>query len=128
MLFEFHAEVVDCDNVANRLSFAESGTEQFGHYLVVDRAENPASEAAPDMEDVYIERDDQMWGGYGGIERLILTRDALTLYLGPRMTRIMGSFSEIRVRFSLNDNQFQTLHVVLGHILHGYESRLEYRI
>lgn len=77
------------------------------------------------MENVYIERDDQAWGGYGGIERVALTRDSLTLHLGGRMAKQLGGHDSIRVSFEVPDPAFLELRHVLDLIMRGYESRWE---
>jgi hypothetical protein len=81
--------------------------------------------ATPEMDNVYIERDDQGWGGYGGIERVALTRDSLTLRLSARMAKKMGGYDSVRLCFSVSETVFLKLRHVLGLILRGYESRMD---
>jgi hypothetical protein len=91
----------------------------------MDRMEESLQEVMPDMGNVYIERDDQQWGGFGGVERVVLERESLTLHLGPRLATQMGEYDTIRVGFALSDCDFHELRRLLGLIMHGYESRLE---
>lgn len=91
----------------------------------MDRSEESPEESVPDMANVYIERDDQGWGGYGGIDRVILERDGLTLHLSPRMATQMGEHETIRVGFTLRDSEFRELRYVLSLIMRGYESQLD---
>jgi hypothetical protein len=93
----------------------------------MDRSEDSRVEAIPDMQNVYIERDDQGWGGYGGIEHVVLERDSLTLQLGPRMAARMGQHDQIRVAFDLTEAELAELRHVLRLIMRGYESRLDCR-
>src|SRR5438128_295352 len=109
MEFTFHAGWVHSDDVAIRLAFADRNNEMGEHYFVMDRAENSQEEVLPDMENVYIERDDQGWGGYGGIEQVVLERNRLIVQLGPRMATRMGEHEQIRVTFDLTESAFREL-------------------
>ena len=125
MAFGFHAELVHVDDACRRLSFAERDGQTCDHYFIMDRSEDSPDGAVPDMGNVYIERDDQCWGGYGGIERVVLARDSLTLHLGGRMAKLIGGHDSIRVTFDVSDAVFRELRHVLGLIMRGYESQLE---
>lgn len=91
----------------------------------MDRSEESTQEAVADMDNVYIERDDQGWGGFGGIKRVILERDSLTLHLSPKMATQMGRHRIIRINFRLSNTDFKNLRRVLCLIMRGYESQLE---
>jgi hypothetical protein len=108
--FGFHAAFVHADDLCRRLSFADRHDEFAEHYFIMDRSEESPDEAVPGMGNVYIERDDQGWGGYGGIERVVLTRDSL---------------NSIRVSFEVSDSAFCALRLVLDLIMRGYEAKLE---
>ena len=56
-----------------------------------------------------------------------LEREALTLQLNPRMATTMGEHDSIRVSFAVNDVELQEMKTVLGLIMRGYESKLEFR-
>jgi hypothetical protein len=122
--FVFHAGSVHADDVCRRLSFADRNDESGEHYFIMDRSEESPEETVPDMDNVYIERDDQCWGGYGGIERVVLARDGLTVHLGERMATRMGGHAVIRVTFEVSDAVFRQLWHVIGLIMRGYESQL----
>lgn len=125
MLFEFHANFVDADALCSRLSFEDHNDDSGEHYFVIDRSEESPNDALPDMDNVYIERDDQGWGGYGGIDRVVLMRDSLTLLLDERMAERMGNHEIIRVGFQVSDAVFNQLCNVLRQIMRGYELRME---
>ena len=126
MPLEFHAGVVHSDRLCRRLSFADRDDDSGKQYFIIDRSEQ-SNEAVHDMDDVYIERDDQRWGGYGGIERVVLERDRLTLQFDPRMATRMGEHDSIRITFAVSDDDFGNMRYVLGCIMRGYEPRLELR-
>jgi hypothetical protein len=132
MAFGFHAEYVASGDVELCLSFADWNDADWNekeakHYFVMMRSEESPEEAVPDMQNVYIERDDQCWGGYGGIERIVLERDSLAVHLAPRMATRMGQHDEIHVSFTINDADFHELRHVLHLIMRGYEDKLECR-
>ena len=118
----FHAGFVHTDASVRRLSFADRNDKDGEHYFVMDRSEESPEEAVPDLANVYTELDDQCRGGYGGIERVILCRDSLTVRLRPQRA---GGDEEIRVTFEVGDSEFEELRRVLGLILHGYGDHLE---
>jgi hypothetical protein len=119
--FEFEAALVDSDTAAERLSFADHPDDQ-QHYLVIQRDEESADDVLPDMENVYVERDDQQFGGYGGIESVSLTNTRLTLRLTPRMTRQMGLHDTLSVGFQ--EDSFREVDGMVRLIFRGYESRV----
>jgi hypothetical protein len=127
VVFGFHAGSVDFDDLVKRVAFADRNDEEGEHYFVMDRSEGSEEEAVPDMTNVYIERDEQGWGGYGGIEDVVLERESLTVRLGARMATRMGQHDQIRITFDLNASQFRELRYVLCLIMRGYESQLECR-
>lgn len=126
-MFEFHAGYVHVDDAARRLSFADCNDPPGKHYFIMARLEESPEEAVPDMKNVYIVRDDQGWGGYGGIKTVILKRDNLTLGLTPRMATQMGGHDTIRVTFLIEDAEFRELQQVLGFVMFGYHSQLVVR-
>jgi hypothetical protein len=126
--FGFHANVICADKLCRRLSFTDRNAHSGEHYFIMDRSEETPEVAVPDLENIFIERDDQQWGGYGGIQRVILERKSLTLHLGPRMAIQMGEHDSIRISFAANDDEFCELRQVLGLIMKGYESQLEFLV
>lgn len=97
------------------------------HYLVIGRLDDQPTLAVPNMENVYIERDDQGWGGYGGIEEVVLDRGSLTIRLMPHMAIHMGGYNELRANFQLSDAEFAQVAAALRTVLSGYEHRLTVR-
>lgn len=82
------------------------------HYFFMQRDENYIKEALPNMKSIYIELDDQCWGGYGEIDWVTLSRNKFTiLFNSLRATRI--GYDKIEIILSLNDSDFQELRSVL---------------
>ena len=123
MTFEFRAELVVPDRRQQSLSFADR-LQDHKHYLILARDEENAEAVFSDVENVYIERDDQQFGGYGGIESVILEPDRLTLNLTPRMARQMGNRDALTVTFEADDSLFANVRDVLKLVFRGYDARL----
>jgi hypothetical protein len=121
MAFEFEAAVVVPDPANESLSFADH-PENPRHYLVIQRYDESPDAILPDMENVYIERDDQQFGGYGGIEAVSLATDRLSLRLTPRMSKRMGDHEALSVRFG--EDSFRQVDELVTLIFRGYESRI----
>lgn len=122
MVFGFHASEFETDDVALRVGFAEG--ENSKHYFIIQREEDSTEEALPKLENIYIERDDQCWGGYGGINQVSFGRNSLIIYLNSEMANQMGGYDTIKITFSIDDLQFQQLQNVLQKIMQSYEDRL----
>ena len=124
MALTFHANLVYPDLQCRRLSFLDRDDELSEHYLNFDRSEESPDEAIPDMGNVYLERDDQGWGGYGGIESVTLGRSDLTFRLTPKMAERMGDHEMILVKFDVGIDQWESIRSVAAVIMKGYESHL----
>ena len=122
-LFEFHAEIIVPQAEELSISFADR-TEDQKHYLIIARDQESPDETQPDLKNIYIERDDQRWGGYGGIESVRLERDALTVRLSGRMATRIGLHDELRVTFGIDGSLFRDVKSILELIFRGYEDRL----
>jgi hypothetical protein len=124
VIFEFRAELVVPDRSQQSLSFADH-LQSPKHYLVLQRDEENAEATLSDVENVYIERDDQQFGGYGGIESVVLERDRLTLNLTPRMAKQMGHQDALTVTFAADDQLFENVREALKLVFRGYDSRVK---
>jgi hypothetical protein len=122
MVFGFHASEFETDDVALRVGFADG--ENSKHYFIMQREENSIEETFPDLENIYIERDDQCWGGYGGINQISFSRSSLIIYVNEEMANQMGGYDTIKITFSIDDLQFQQLQNVLQKVMQNYEDRL----
>ena len=80
-----------------------------------------ASEVGEDDE-IYIERDGQQHGTYGGIERLVLSRDQALMWLSPETAKAINTEQEVTIIFSATDKQFQQLKADLEHVFAGTQS------
>src|SRR5258708_529355 len=123
-LFEFHAKLVWQDAVALSIAFADKSTDQ-EHYFTIQRSEESPEAALSDVENVYIELDDQCGGGYGGIKNVTLEEGIFTLLVTTRMVPRMHGHDGVRITFDLSGPEFEVLCRVLKLLLRGYESILQ---
>jgi len=123
MVFGFHASEFETDDVALRVGLADG--ENGAHYFIMQRDEEFIEEALPHMENIYLERDDQWWGGYGGINQVNLNRTHLIIYLNSDMANQMGGYDTIKITFSLDDFHFKQLQNVLQKVMQGYKDKLK---
>jgi hypothetical protein len=122
-VYEFTALYHEIGHAARFLGFANDATRQ---YLWVQRDECSEAETASHAGNVWIERDDQQWGGYGGIAGVELSRDALFIRLTPDKAEQMGGFDLFRVHLALTDEEFTAVPDAvpeeLLRVFFGYES------
>jgi hypothetical protein len=124
VLFEFHAPRVWYDEASLVVAFADKNADH-DHYFSIQRSEVTPTEPVPDVGNVYIELNDQCWGGWGGIERVALERNAFMLSVTPRMVPYMRAHDGVRITFDLDDAEFGVVRWVLEKLLKGYEPLLE---
>jgi hypothetical protein len=124
-LFNLHAIRVWHDEVSLCVSFADKPVDH-EHYFSIQRSEDSPEKSLPDAKNVYIEMDDQCWGGYGGIESVVLERGGFTLLVKPHMVPYMRGHDGVRVTFNLNDAEFGEIRRVSQKLLWGYEDLLQF--
>jgi hypothetical protein len=83
--------------------------------------QNWSVEMEDEDDEIYIERDDQSQGTYGGIERFTLARDHARLLLGSKTAEVLHTEQEVYISFSATDEQFQQLKTGLTIIFAGRE-------
>ena len=79
-------------------------------YLVFQRAhEFDEQDVLLGMDTVYLERNDQGFSGYGGIESVSLFRDHLDVSLNAKGSAFMDGFSRMKVSLELDAAALQEL-------------------
>lgn len=90
-------------------------------YLVLQRAHKfDEQDIALGMDRVYIERDDQFYGAYGGIARFELHRDHVLIQMDADGAKKLDE-PEFLVRFDLDVEAFEKLRAGLGVVFNGFE-------
>lgn len=72
------------------------------------------------MAEVYVERDDQRWSGYGGMERCELLTDRLRLTLDDRGAATMEGIRTMEVSFDATPHQMDVLRPGLRRCFAGF--------
>ena len=102
--------VVDDDAPVHILVGFEHAEADFRQYLILQRSyEFDDQDIELGMNDVYIERDDQLWSAYGGILHFGLKRDRVAVKLGVETAARLGGESEYEIQFDVDDQQFSKL-------------------
>jgi hypothetical protein len=117
-VYEFTAPHHQIVLAARFLGFVNYDTKQ---YLWVQRDECSEDETIPEAGNVWIELDDEQWSDYGGIARVELSRDALSIRLTPESAAYMSGVDEFRVRLALSDEEFARVREQLLRVFVGYE-------
>ena len=116
-VYEFTAPYHEIGFEERFLGFANNATKQ---YLSLQRWDCTKNEILPGAANVWIERDDQAWGGHGGIESVILERECLIVHLASELAAHMGGYEEYRVRLVLSDEDFAKVREQLLRVMVGY--------
>ena len=77
------------------------------------------------MAGVYIERNDQSQSGYGGIERVELSRDRVRVLLEERMAAVLDA-DELEIALSLPSDAFARLREGLRAVFRGFDTLVEH--
>lgn len=83
------------------------------HYLMIQHQdEYDEDDADLGMNTYHIERDDQSYGNYGGVEKVILQSNQIQFILNPHGKKSLQC-EEVLIDFEINDRQFLELKVSL---------------
>src|SRR5689334_7746324 len=80
-----------------------------------------AQDVALGMNSVYVERNDQSQGGYGGVERVELRPDGLRVVVAGELAHRMGD-REFEITFSLPADEFDRLRSGLRKVFAGFDT------
>jgi hypothetical protein len=124
----FHAGHVTVEDMGDYLlvGFAD---RQFAtvNYLTLQRAhEFDEQDRRTGMAEVYIERNDQGFSGYGGMESFELLPDRVRVRFDARSAPIMAGCREMEISFDLNREQFGVLQAGLRRCFDGFNYFLDH--
>src|SRR3712207_2513406 len=111
MAYEFTATEFDADPDAERVAFAGEG-----RYVWMQRDETDPTvpvTASADARSVWVEIEDQAWGGRGGIAEVRLDRQSLTISRTHPLPRQACGHEKIVVHFDVTDDEFDQIWRVL---------------
>lgn len=87
-------------------------------YLMFQKFVDP-EEIENDDDGVYIERDGQQYGTYGGIEKFVLSRNNVLLKLTAKTAQTLDLELEVSIAFSATDEQFDKLKTDFERVFSG---------
>lgn len=90
-------------------------------YVMFQRSLDP-DEDGPGIDGVYVERDGQGFGGYGGIVRFVLHRDRAVMELDDRIGRALGRpdvWHEVTIHLTVDGSTFEVLRSGLARVFVG---------
>ena len=116
----FHAAFVSIEEMPEcfQVGLADRafGTQD---YLMLQRAhEFDEQDRRTGMADVYVERNDQGFSGYGGMERFELLPDRVRVSFGGRQVQTMAGIREMEISFETD--QLPALRIALRRCFHGF--------
>ena len=118
----FHAAHVTVENMEDHILVGFADREfNTNCYLMFQRAyEFHEQDDHTGMAEVYVERDDQRWSGYGGMERCELLADRIRLTLDDRGAAAMEGIRLMEVSFDLTSHQLDVLRDGLRQCFSGF--------
>ena len=96
-LYSIIANEWEVDPTAPFLGFSNSRSN---HYFLMQREEGSEGIILPNAGNVWIELNDQGWGGHGGIVSISMDPGGLFVRLTEDMARALGGHETLRVAFS----------------------------
>lgn len=97
------ADAIEIDSDAKSINFYSHATNQYFWMQ--------ANEGVDDSSLTWIERDDQAYGGPGGVSRLLLSDKSLLLELSENSAKNVGGFNEILIQFDFDDVEIELSHL-----------------
>jgi hypothetical protein len=122
MAYQFTADEIDADPAARRLSFG--GGERY-FWMQRDDDAYDDGQTSPDASYCWVELEDQRCGGLGGIARVRLERDCLSVWRTLPLSPHAGGHEWIVIHFDVENAEFALIKDVLREALRGSEHVLE---
>jgi hypothetical protein len=76
------------------------------------------------MDQVHVERNDQIQSGYGGIERVVLSPEHVRVVLSGRTAESVGD-GEFEIGLSLTPDEYERLRQGLRLVFRGFDTLVE---
>ena len=125
---KFTAKLVsleDPDDYCWMVAFVDD-PDSVNQYLMLQRGyEDDEQDIQLGMNIYYLERDDQGWSCYGGIDHFELFRDFVRIYLNDVGFSALGEIREITIDFKINDYTYRKLKNRLRKIFFGTDCLIE---
>lgn len=127
MKVAFHVHCVAVEDMEDfwLVGFAD---EQFGtkQYLMLQRSfADDEQDVRLGMNTYHVERDDQGWGCYGGIERFELYRESIQVVFDKTGKKCLGKLEGLEISFAVSGREFQKLKHRLKKVFAGSDCLID---
>ena len=117
--------VIDSDEKSILVGFAEERDGQVLESLIFQREhEFDEQDVAHGWNQVYVERNDQIQAGYGGIDQVVLSTEYVRVVLSGRTAESIGD-GEFEIGLSLIPEEFDRLRQGLRIVFRGFGTLFE---
>ena len=128
MLLSFRASDIECEEEDDVyfVSFLNSKGGKYEYVTLQNPREYSEQDISLGMDKVYIERDDQFFASYGGIEGVNVHRRSINIHLSDEAAKKLDDIEEIEINFDISDEEFHNLISILREIFKEqstYEAR-----
>jgi len=118
MLSSFHASDVEFEDEDDvfYVNFINNNGDKIEYIMLQNPREYLEQDVSLGMDKIYIERNDQIFSSYGGIESVNIHRGSIKIALADEAAKKLGNIDEIEIDFDISDEQFQGLISMLRNI------------
>lgn len=101
---------IEVENAPNEYDILMIGFYSENHYFMIQHSdEHDEEDIAAGMDTYHIERDDQSYSGYGGVQQVQLRRNQIQISLNKKGQRTLKC-GEVIVDFNVPQDQWDALH------------------
>ena len=117
----FHANVVKVEEMDRvcLVGFADDGFDTRNYLTLLRSFEDDEQDVRLGLNTYHVERNDQVWSGYGGIDAFELKPDRAKITFNLAGAIAMGNVSEMEITFQIDRDRFSALKECLGKIFAG---------
>ena len=107
-LEKLHFKAAEIENGVNDYGVLVVGFHSADHYVTIQLDESDEEDENLGMNTYHIERDDQSFGNYGGVEQVILSNRQVKVIPNKKGKKFLKC-TEIVIKFDLNSTQLAKL-------------------
>lgn len=105
---KLHFKATEIENDVNDYGVLVVGFHSADHYVTIQLDESDEEDENPGMNTYHIERDDQSFGNYGGVEQVILTKGQIKVIPNAKGKKFLKC-TEIVAKFDLSNAKLAKL-------------------
>lgn len=105
---KLHFKATEIENSVNDYGVLVVGFHSASHYVIIQLGEADEEDENLGMNTYHIERDDQSFGNYGGVEQIILSKGQVKIIPNTKGKKFLKC-TEIVVKFDLSNAKLAKL-------------------